>query len=67
MSDRINALTVVLERDFRDDDCESILNAIRSIKGVASVEPNIVDSSDYVALQRARFELREKLWGVLEH
>lgn len=34
MSDRINALTVVLERDIRDDDIEPILTSIRLIRGV---------------------------------
>jgi hypothetical protein len=36
MTDRYNSLTVVLDRDIREDDAEHILNAIRMIKGVGN-------------------------------
>lgn len=65
MSDRINTITVVLEKEYRDDDCEYILNAIRMIKGVLSATPNISDHTEYMAIQRAKSDLGNKLWEVL--
>lgn len=65
MSDRINTITVVLEKDTRDDDCEAILNAIRMTKGVLSVTPNVADPGEYMAIERARHDLGKKLWKVL--
>ena len=37
MTDRFHSLTVVLEREIRDDDAEPIIAAIKMIKGVAEV------------------------------
>jgi hypothetical protein len=65
MTDRYNALTVVLERDIRDDDAEQILAAIRCLRGVLSVTGNVVDIADHVARERAVSEIGEKLWRVL--
>jgi hypothetical protein len=61
MTDRINALTVVLEQDYREDDAESLISAIKLLRGVISVEKNVTDLSDHVAEQRAQHELRAKL------
>lgn len=66
MSDRINTITVVLAEDTRDDDCESILTAIRMVKGVLRATPNVSKPSDYMAEERAKHELRKKLRDVLE-
>lgn len=65
MTDRYNAVTVVLDRDYRTDDAEAILTALRQIRGVLSVEPNVADISDHVADQRVRHELGQKLLDVL--
>ena len=65
MTDRYNSLTVVLEKDFRDDDAEHLINAIKMIKGVLSVKGNISDYSDLVAEERVRRELVAKLWEVI--
>ena len=65
MTDRINLLSVVLDKDIRDDDCEAIINAIKMVKGILSVTPHVVDHADHIAQQRVRNELGEKLWAVL--
>jgi len=65
MTDRYNTLTVVLERDIREDDAEGLLDAIRHMRGVLSVAGNVADSSEYMAVERARHELRMKLWEAL--
>lgn len=65
MTDQYNALTVVLEKDIRVDDAEAILNAIRQLRGVLSVNGNVTNFGDYIAQERARRDLVEKIWDVL--
>lgn len=52
MTDRIQALTVTLSRDIREDDCEAIVNSIMMIKGVATVTPVVSNVSAHVARMR---------------
>lgn len=65
MTDRFNSLTVVLERNIRDDDAEPILEAIRMIKGVANVQGNVADTRSHVAEVRAKQELTSKVLCLL--
>jgi len=65
MTDRINALTVVLEKDMRDDDCEVLINAIRCMRNVQSVTGHVSDIVDHVAEERALQKWREKIYRVL--
>ena len=66
MTDRVKGFTVTLERDFRDDDVEVILNAIKMIRGVANVEPSIVTSEDHINRERLKFELRDKFYKFIK-
>lgn len=61
MTDRIRTVIVVLDRDYREDDAEPIVKAIRMIKGVASVELSVVDGVDHMARMVARTELQGKV------
>jgi hypothetical protein len=61
MTDRFNTLTVVLEKDIREDDAEHLLIAINCLKGVLSVKGNVASASDYMAEERAMHVWREKL------
>lgn len=65
MTDRYNALTVVLDRDIREDDAESILAAIRMVRGVLSVTPHVSDFTTHIAEQRVRNELGTKILAIL--
>lgn len=65
MTDRYYALTVILEKDMRDDDSESLIQAIKMIKGVLSVKGNVSDPVSWMAEERARRELGDKLWNIL--
>ncbi len=65
MTDRYHSLTVILEKDMRDDDAERMIEAIQMIKGVLDVKPVISDPTSWMAEERARRELGEKLWNVL--
>lgn len=61
MTDRYNTLTVVLEKDIREDDAEHLLIAIHCLKGVLSVRGNVADATAYMAEERAKYVWREKL------
>lgn len=65
MTDRFNALTIVLDRDIRSDDAQSVIDAIKMVRGVQSVTPNIADMTDHIAYVRARGEIAAKLFEVL--
>jgi len=66
MTDRYNALTVILDHDIRDDDAKGLIDAILQLRGVLSVKGRVADPNAALALDRARFELRQKLWEVLK-
>lgn len=65
MTDMINALTVVLAEDVRDDDCERLCQAIRCMRGVLNVNKNVTDITARVAQDRARHELTMRLLDVV--
>lgn len=65
MTDRYNYLTVALDRDTRDDDAEALIAAIRQLRGVAGVKPNVVDGTGWLAETRVRQDLERRLWEVL--
>lgn len=61
MTNRYNALTVVLETDIREDDAEALIVAIQQLRGVRDVVPNVADVNSMVAESRARLELLDTL------
>ncbi len=65
MTDRYYALTVILEKDMREDDAERMIEAIQMIKGVQNVQPLISNPDIWMAEERAKRELGKKLWQVL--
>ena len=66
MTDRIHSLTVVLKKDIRDDDAESIITALSMVKGVLSATPHVANIETHMAYARARWELQSKLYDVLK-
>ena len=65
MTDRYNAVIVVLDKDIRDDDARPLLSAIQQLKGVISVEGNVASPADHIAQERAQYELKKKMWATL--
>jgi hypothetical protein len=65
MTDRVKGLIVTLDKDYRDDDCEAITNAIRQIRGVLAVDLKVANCDHHMAVTRARAELLEKIWKAL--
>lgn len=66
MSDRIHALTVVLDRPIRADDAEAIINAIKMVRHVADVQTHVTNPDVHFAVEKARNEIKRKLFEVLE-
>jgi hypothetical protein len=66
MTDRINAVVVVLDKDIRIDDAETgIISAIRHLRGVIDVRPVTANIETAIAESRVRSEMTEKIWRVL--
>jgi hypothetical protein len=62
VTDRHAGYIVVLAEDIREDDAEEgVLNALRMIKGVASVKPIIADYELHVAEERRDAEWQDAL------
>ena len=66
MTDRVKGCTVVFDKDYREDDIEDILNAIKMIKGVIKVESSITTTDDYYAKEQSKYELRSKFYKFIK-
>jgi len=67
MTDRIATLTVMLDREYRDDDVQCIVDAIRMTKGVLKVELGpVVDANHYMNKELIVRAIRKKLLEVLD-
>lgn len=65
MTDRINAFTVVLDRDIREDDVAAIQNALQMVRGVRSVSPHVADLQSHIAYERAYSAIYAKVFDAL--
>lgn len=65
MTNRVKGLMISLEEDIREDDVETIVNAIKMIKGVQEVATSVVNHDDWMNRTRIRFELERKLYVAL--
>ena len=65
MTDRIHSITVILEKELREDDAQEIISAILCLKGVLTVRGNTMEPGWYAAREQVRRELKEKLWEIL--
>ena len=65
MTDRVKGFTVTLDKDYRTDDVEAILNAVRMIHGMAHVEPSLTTMDDHMNRMKIRHDLEMKLYEVL--
>lgn len=66
MTDRVGTITLVLEKDYRIDDVQPLIDALYQFKGVIKVKPNVTDLEGLMAYSRARHELQLKLWDALK-
>lgn len=61
MTDRVRTLTVILDKDYRDDDVESIVHAISSIRGVDRVETRVVQHEDHIARRTVAAAMKNRM------
>lgn len=61
MSDRYVRLTVALDGEYRAEDIEELMQAIRLLRGVGDVTMTAGDMTDWMASARLRSELRLKM------
>lgn len=66
MTRRHNGYIVILKEDIREDDAESIINALKMINGVLDVQPIVASFEIAIAEARIRRELIEKLFNILK-
>lgn len=57
MTDRVKALTVVLDADYRIDDIQVLVNAIKMMRCVADVEAHVTNFEDYMNRARVRSDI----------
>lgn len=62
MTDRYCGFMVTLSKDTRDDDAETNQNALRMVKGVASVDPVVANAG---AAAIAEMRIRSEVSGEL--
>lgn len=58
-------LFLALEKDIRDDDIESLITAIKQLRGVAEVKTRIADPTDFVQRSRLKREFIDKFLEIL--
>jgi hypothetical protein len=66
MTERLKGVYVAFNSDIREDDAEYIINAIKMIKGVLSVETNVNNADDWINRQRVSQEFKEKLYKLID-
>jgi hypothetical protein len=66
MTDRIRHLTVVLDRDIREDDLETLTSAIQMLRGVSQVKTHVVSATDAIARMAVRSEIQGKLFKAID-
>ena len=60
-----HSLTVVLERDMSPDYAADTIKAIRMIRGVLEVTPEVADIQTRMAESRAKQDLGQKILNVI--
>jgi hypothetical protein len=65
MSDKVQALVVIFDQDVSTDYADKIGDWVLHIKGVSSVVSEVANLSDLVARERARSELKQRIWDAL--
>lgn len=61
MTDRYSALIVVLDSPLREDDAESLIVAVKQLRGVIDVRPLVQDAMEHVAYIRAWNDIKERV------
>jgi hypothetical protein len=66
MSEKIKGCWVAFEDDFSREEADSIMDAIRHLRGVAAVEENVVNSQDWLARMQVKSKIKDDLKEFFE-
>lgn len=64
MTDRVKGFTVTLDKDYRIDDIQKVMDAIRMMKCVIDVAPVIVNGDDYINRMKIRNEFKDVIFNL---
>ena len=65
MTDRVNGVYVSFDKDYRTDDVQSIIDAIKMIKGVLDVEINVTNMTDWMNRSKIASEYQDAIYDTL--
>lgn len=65
MTDRHTGYVIVLEKNMRDDDARTTIDAIKHIRGVLDVKPIINTAESMIAETRAERVVQQKVLDAL--
>lgn len=66
MSEKIKGFVVALDENYREEDVNNIITAIKQLKGVLSVKENVVNANDYINTVRITNNVRKKLYEIAD-
>jgi len=66
MTARVKGFTVTLERDIREDDFQSILEAVEMIRGIAHVEPVLATHEDHMVRTRLKIDITRNILKLID-
>ena len=65
MTDRVKGLYVALDKDYRDDDVQALVDAIKMLRGVAAVATKVAQVDDYFNRVQIRYDIQSKLFDAI--
>ena len=65
MTDRVKGLYVALDKDYRDDDVQALIDAIKMLRGVADVATKVAQVDDYFNRAQIRYDIQSKLFDAI--
>lgn len=67
MTDRVRVITIVLDKDYRDDDfADSIVPVLRSLRFVSDVQPHVATGEQQMARATMHSEIKLEVYTALE-
>ena len=66
MANKIPSLTVILDSEYSPEDLESLISAIKMIKGVLTVASNPVGVDHFIQKTLVKAELRDKVMELFK-
>lgn len=67
MTQRINGLTIILDKEYRNDDVQHIIEALKMIKGVQQVNMMPVEACCHIKVMSAEHQIKRQLYKVIDN